>query len=601
MCGIIGYLGSNAQIDLCINGLKMLLNRGYDSVGCASIKNNNIICHKYASDKDCNSIDKLIAVKNEFMDTTLNILHCRWATNGAKTIVNAHPHIDMNNLFALVHNGIIDNCDELRNDLISEGYKFNSQTDTEVIVNLISYNYAQMNNVENAIKTSMDKLKGTYALAIIYKNNPDTLYCVKKISPLLIGISSDFVIVASEISGFYNSVHEYISLNDDELCIINCSNKNNKIKIISKFEYKRIKLDNQKYYLSPKPFDHWTIKEIYDQPELIKNTLINSFCVKELDNYKESLSDIDNIILLGCGTSYHACMQGAYFFKKYCYFNTVQSFDGAEFTHKDIPRNGKTVAIFISQSGETRDLFRCIEYCKNLFTIGMINVPNSQIGKLMNCCINLNAGREVGVASTKSFTAQILNLMILSIWFAQHKVEVEANVMGDIANLSNDVEKILNMDRNIIKDIAHYLLNQSTLFILGKGQSTNYAYEGALKIKEITGLHAEAYNSSALKHGSYSLINGGTPIILIILDDENYVHNNNIAEEILARYGYIISITDQPLIKNKYSKNILIPKNKNFGGLLAVIVMQLIAYELAILKNMNPDYPKNLAKCVTVE
>ena len=608
MCGIIGYIGKS-DIELLFNGLKMLQSRGYDSCGCATIIENMFKVHKYANTEKSSAFDLLHNYKKDFNGGKSYILHNRWSTCGAKTDENAHPHIDMNNKYALVHNGIIENYVVLKNMLINNNYTFKSQTDSEVIVNLISYNYNIYLDTVKAIEETIKEIEGTYALCILSLDEPDKLYCVRNGSPLLLSHNNNFAMVVSEVSGFYNKVDEYICLEKDDLCII--SYKNDKINIECKYNYTPRHIQQKNDTLTPFPYPYWTIKEIIDQiscsDKAIENRIQDNLNVRlvELELIKYKLYDVTNIILLGCGTSLHACMEGSFFFKELCDFYTVQYFDGAEFTLKDIPKIGKTVVIMVSQSGETKDLHRCFDIIKqnNCITLGIINAVDSMIARDVDAVIYLNAGREHAVASTKAFTSQVIVLSLVSIWFAQNKnisKDLRKKYINSLRNISNDIQEAINNNKHIAKTIARYLNDHNSMFILGKGLCEPSAKEGSLKIKEIGYIHAESYSSSSLKHGPYSLIVPSLPVILLTPNDEHFTKNNSVADEILARYGYLIGISDITL-SDKYNERLYVPHNDVLKGILVVIPMQLIAYELALVKNNNPDFPRNLAKCVTTD
>ena len=554
MCGIVGVITTeNNCFDILINGLKKLQNRGYDSAGICSIdidiesiNNDSFILHKYASTNETSALTKLEAHSQDYNMLHVGIAHTRWATHGAKTDENSHPHISMDGKFVLVHNGIIENYKELKDMLITYGYIFKSQTDTEVIVNLLSYlhnNIEESDSIVHTINLATEMLCGTWGLAIMYLNTPNILYCLRHGSPLLISKNDTSVIVTSEQSGFGENNREYIVLKSNEICII--EKMNNKINInidYTKYELKQITIVDKS--ISPYPFPHWTLKEIYDQKHSIGHSiglgsrLLSATEVKlgGIDNKKDVLREIDNIILLGCGTSYHAGMLGVHYFKELCEFNVVLLFDGADFGELDIPRYGSTAVILLSQSGETKDLHRCLDIAKkhNLFTIGVVNVVDSLIAREVDCGCYLNAGREVAVASTKSFTSQVIVLSMIAIWFAQIKhinVEKRIEYISDLKKLQQHVIDMLDkfdVDDNIISELLP-LFNQSSsnfnsnsnssCFILGKGKAESIAREGSLKIKEISYIHTEGYSTSSLKHGPFALLCEGFPVILISPND----------------------------------------------------------------------------------
>jgi len=619
MCGIIGILAkNNINILLYIlNGLKQLQNRGYDSAGISISVNNDLIFKtvKYASTSELLSIKKL---ENEILKDDLELLsnlnvgigHTRWATHGSKTDTNSHPHISFDGKVILAHNGIIENYSELKNKLLKENIVFNSETDTEVISNLIAY-YYQTEGVTfvEAIQTCLNNLEGTWGLVIINTDTPDKLYCVRRGSPLLISHNEDFVIVSSEQSGFNGKVSNYFILEGNDLCEISFESNKIQIKTNKKYTLNEALKDN--FDLSPYPHDHWTIKEIEEQPESSLRAL--SFGGRLLDNNKvklggleghiEILKRIDNIIFLACGTSFNAALIGCSYFKELCQFNCVNVYDGAEFNETDIPNIGKTTLILLSQSGETKDLHRCIKIGRdsNLFLIGVVNVVDSMIAREVDCGVYLNAGREVGVASTKCFTNQVIILSLMSVWFSQihdKNSNKRKEFITSLRQLPYQIKKSIEISKNSIHNIID-IVNKDNLFILGKGRSQYIAKEGSLKIKEISYIHSEGYSGSSLKHGPFALLSPEFPVILISPDNEHYTKMKNIYEEIKSRHSPILFITDNPrcCIDNR----IVLPFNTKFGDLLSIIPLQILAYELAIYNGINPDIPRNLAKVVTVE
>lgn len=610
MCGIVGILRSteNNCFSELISGLKNLQNRGYDSAGICTI-NKNFIVHKYASN-DVSAVNKLELIADKHVDSKIGIGHTRWATHGGKTDSNSHPHLSCDNKFAVVHNGIIENFAELKTMLIKSGYMFSSQTDTEVISNLLAYNYNIYNDVIKTINTTIQQLEGTWGLAIMCIDYPNELYCTKNGSPILIGQCDNYVMATSEQSGFSNEINNYIILNNYDICTI--KNINNQIIVQTNHEYTSKSINIQYSSTTPSPYPHWTIKEIYEQKESIQRAISfggriidnDSVQLGGLNNKKKELMEIENLILLGCGTSYNAGLLGVHFFKDLCNFNTVQIFDGAEFTIDDIPKKGKTALILLSQSGETKDLHRCIKLAQkhDLFTIGVINVVDSLIAREVDCGCYLNAGKEVAVASTKSFTSQVIILSLISIWFSQnHYINREKRVqyIRDLYNLDNCVSEIFtNLEENI-ENICSLFDNQPSCFILGKGQNEAMAREASLKIKEISYIHSEAYSSSSLKHGPFALLCDKFPVILITPNDQHFDKNMNAYHEIKSRNANVIIVTNNKL---KDVENVInIPFNKTYNSLLTIIPLQMLAYKLSVSKGINPDMPKNLAKVVTVE
>lgn len=614
MCGIIGYIGYSEASKYIINGLFALRNRGYDSAGICTIdSNNNLICNKYASKNTMDSMNTLVSKVDKHNNNSIGIGHTRWATHGGKTDTNAHPHIDYKNRFALVHNGIIENCYELKKELQDKGVTFKSQTDTEVIVNLVSYYFNETNDIKTAIEKASERMTGTWGVAILYKNEPNKMYCLRHGSPLLIGSDDRHVIITSEKSGFCGEVNNYICLKNDEIVILSKENNTINMNIASNYEFN--KLEEEEFQHTPDPYPHWTLKEIHEQYETSLNTfnmggrLNGDDKVKlgGLDSCKETLLTIDNLILLGCGTSYHSGLHCMKILKEISGFNTVQIFDGAEFCSYDIPPKGVTGVILISQSGETKDLHRCLKIANDhdLVTIGVINVIDSMIAREVMCGTYLHAGREVGVASTKAFTAQVIVLHIIAVWFAQNRNLCKykrKEIIKAIRQLPQDIKQTINDSRDIAKKVADYLYDKNSCFILGKGPCEAVAKEGSLKLKEIGYIHAEGYSTASLKHGPFALLTEHMPVIIINPNTIESPKINNAVAQVASRNADLIGIIDSNNnISPEYKFMFKTQQNLYFNGILSIIPMQLISYELALRKGHNPDFPRNIAKCVTVE
>ena len=623
MCGIFGIVLNNNNnneyiYNLIINGLIQLQNRGYDSAGVCLIKNNKFQVNKCASTNKINALDKLMNMKeiNELNDDTyIGIGHNRWATHGVKNDTNAHPHLSADSNFVIVHNGIIENYNEIKQKLIKEGLVFHSQTDTEVIVNLLQYNYnknLEKNNMTDIIKQTIEELRGTYGLLIQSLYEPNKLYCVRNGSPLLIGQNEEEVIITSEQSGFCNKMSNYITLHNDDICVI--TKTADSIVINTKHNYIKKNVTLVDSNQTPHPYKHWTIKEINEQPDVILNSINKGGRIKNISEVKlggleqhiDSLKIIDNIIILGCGTSYFAGLYGMYFFKQLCEFNTVQVFDGAEFNEQDIPIIGTTAFILISQSGETKDLHRCIEISKNnnITTIGIVNVVDSLIAREVDCGIYCNAGKEVGVASTKAFTSQVVCLSMAAIWFSTLQninEKKRVRMVSDLHNLSSDIKLTLESCSIHIKEFITKL-DKNNMFLLGKGSDEFIAKEGALKIKEISYIHSEGYSSSSLKHGPFALLDENFPVIILNMDQTHRSKTLNCYQEVSSRNSPVLIITNDMSISREVSCDIIyVAENKSYASLMGIIPIQLLAYHLSINKGINPDKPKNLAKVVTVE
>lgn len=604
MCGIFGIVSSIQEniYEKIINSLIQLQNRGYDSSGLCILRDNHLEVHKYASTTAESSLQKLQKVCLD-SHASLGIGHNRWATHGVKNDTNAHPHLSNNKQFAIVHNGIIENYAELKHFLTENGFNFFSQTDTEVIVNLISFYYDKLGDTQKSIESTIADLQGTYGIIVIDAKSPDKLFCVRNGSPLLVGKNDDCVIITSEQSGFCNLISNYITLNNDDICVIERTGL--VIKTANIYARKKVSVVSQE--LTPLPFKHWTLKEIHYQPSVILNTInnggridgLNQVKLGGLEQHLSLLREINNIIILGCGTSFFAGLYGMYFFKRLCNLNTVQTFDGAEFSDYDVPKVGKTALILISQSGETKDLHRCIEIAQknNIITIGVINVVDSLIAREVDCGIYCNAGVEVGVASTKAFTSQVVCLSMMAIWFSQiHNINenLRTKMISDLQNLSNDFKNTIENVECKVKEIASSLRETKNMFILGKGSDECIAKEGSLKVKEISYIHSEGYSASSLKHGPFALLDENFPVIILKLDNKHTSKIENCVEEVKSRNSPVILISND-------CEGINVSANSSYSSLLGIVPIQMLAYYISIERGINPDKPKNLAKVVTVE
>ena len=605
MCGIISFFGTDC-FEYLINGLKQLQNRGYDSAGiCGIKKDRKWVIHKYASTENINALNELEKRKDEYKGISNGIAHTRWATHGPKTDINSHPHMSQSGLFSIVHNGIIENFHSLKQMLIENGFAFQSETDSEVIANLLEFNYE--GDVKMCIQKTINNLEGTWGLAIICLEFPEQLFCTRHGSPLLVGRDDNIAIVTSEQSGFCGLMNDYIVLQNNDICLI--EKIENKIAVITNESYDLKKTTASQFISSPHPYPHWTLREINEQIDSslraisLGGRLLSNNEVKlgGLDENKVELMKINHLVLLGCGTSYFSGLMAIHFFKELGNFHSVQILDGADFNDNDIPKNGKTALVLISQSGETKDLHRCIQIGKqhDVFLIGLVNVVDSLIAREVHCGCYLNAGREVAVASTKAYSSQVILLSMMAVWFAQQRDLYplkRTQYVKDIRNLQYDIQYTL--EKNTFTDDLLNIVNKPSCFLLGKGKGESVAKEGALKIKEISYIHAEGYSTSSLKHGPFALLEKDFPVILLAPHNEHYSKSENAYEEIKSRHASIVWITNK---KSDKQNCLYVANNETFQDLLMVIPLQLIAYHLSIKKELNPDMPRNLAKVVTVE
>lgn len=594
MCGIIAYLSQkNTNVyNIIHKGLLMLQNRGYDSAGICTIREGKLEITKYASDSQT-ALQKL---ENQYnYETNIGIGHTRWATHGSKTDANAHPHVDNSNRFALVHNGIIENYSILKSFLIETGFHFKSETDSEVIVNLISYYYNCVNDVSKAIENALKRLEGTWALVIICTDTPSTLYLCKHGSPLVVGFNENEIIVASEVACFTKQISEYV--------IVEGMVAINNVGCIKHYPVHTINISE--FDSSPHPYNHWMLKEIHEQPQSIMRALNNGGRIKSgtevhlggLEHIRNI--NIRNLVIIASGTSLYAGMYGAFWFKKLRYFNTVTVVDASEFSLDDIPSYAPAV-IVLSQSGETKDVHRALELISDIPLIGIVNVVDSLIARTVHCGVYLNAGRENAVASTKSFTSQCTVLLLMVAWFVQNHNQsiICKDIIHSLSELSQITTNIITHHQDDCLRIAQYLAPHSSCYILGRQSLYPIALEYALKLKEVGCIHAEGYCGGALKHGPFALINNKTFVIIL---DDGHPRTSSTIQEISSRNGKVILISNTKIHSTHCYDYIHLDIPYSTINFIYIIIGQLISYHLGVIKGINPDYPINLAKVVTVD
>ena len=625
---------SNNSILLLLQSLASLQNRGYDSFGMSCIMNDKLRVHK----KACldTSIDNFQGFSEELIEynSPVSIGHTRWATHGNISDLNSHPHVSNSGKISLVHNGIIENYKSLKNLLTEHGFTFYSETDSEVVVNLIDYHLnLHLHNeslekeitIDSSIMKTVCMLEGTYGLAIQYVDNPSNIYIIKNGSPILIGENDKYVMACSESSGFLDQMKHYYALENDNLVTLSSVDG-----IITNIKRMQIKNNNVNMSLTPDPYDHWTLKEIMEQSESLLRAYNNGARLTNdkiklggLDSIKNQIHDIQNVIFLGCGTSLYACHIGRHYLKQMECVNNTMCFDAADFELNDIPLNGLSLLVMCSQSGETKDLHRVLQlihHKKNIITMGVINVVDSMIAREVDCGIYMNAGREVAVASTKSFTSSVTIFKMFSLWFNQElkKVSMTRATCQSIKNIPYQVKGINdnlcdningknggnisdNLD-SLIKSSHIDMLNHENIFVLGKGSMEHVSKEMSLKLKEICYIHAEGYSGTALKHGPFALLQSGYPVILLI-NQENRAKMWNAYKEIETRGANILVISEIAELREeiKNDRCIVVPENKELQEIIYMTVLQHICYRLSLKRGINPDKPRNLAKVVTVE
>jgi glucosamine--fructose-6-phosphate aminotransferase (isomerizing) len=610
VCGIVGYIGKRPAKWLLIEGLKRLEYRGYDSSGIALLHDGNLHCVK-AVGKISNLEGKL---QNQNIDSTIGIAHTRWATHGEPNEVNAHPHLSNDGAIAVVHNGIIENYATLRKELEHEGFIFKSATDTEVIVHLISKFYKDGNEFDQAVRKSMERLEGTYGIVAICTHYPDKLIAAKNGSPLIVGVGDDEFIVASDASAIIEHTRQIIYLNDHELIILN--NTEYRTKTIQDVHvHKTIEgIDWDIEMIEKSGFAHFMLKEIYEQPESIRNALRGHLDHEALtarlgglQSVADRLRAANRIIITACGTSWHSGLIGEYMFEDLAQIPTEVEY-ASEFRYRNPILHPNDVVIAITQSGETADTLAALREAKRrgCLTLGICNVVGSTIARETDAGVYLHAGPEIGVASTKAFTSQLMVLALMALMTARMRSmsPVEGQKIIDAMNiLPEQVEWIFHSDK-IIKELAERFTYAQNFLYLGRGYNFPVALEGALKLKEISYIHAEGYPAAEMKHGPIALINENMPVVVIATQDSIYEKVISNIEEVKARKGYVIAIATEgdDRITHKADKVIFVPHTLPFlVPILSVIPLQLLAYHIAILKGCNVDQPRNLAKSVTVE
>lgn len=612
MCGIVGYIGNQKATPILLNGLSALEYRGYDSAGIAVLEKNNIcILKDKGRVKNLYNIDGI----NE-LSGNIGIAHTRWATHGKPSKENAHPHSDNSNTFAVVHNGIIENFAVLKEFLINKGYTFYSETDTEIIPNLIHYYY--YNNIEDddkflrAVKSACDNLKGSYSIEVLSKLHPDKLIVIRKDSPLVIGTSESENFVASDIPAVLSYTRKFYLLNDNEYAVIYKDKVEFYDNSLSKINKGIKTIDWDANAAEKDGFDDYMLKEIFEQPNSIRETIGSRFKLGENCSFddltlsKDYLNSLNKIYIIGCGTAMYAGLVGKDIIEKLCKI-PVEVEIASEFRYRDPIIDNKTLCIYISQSGETADTIAALKLAKSkgAKTLSISNVIGSSITREADYTIYTHAGPEIAVASTKAYTSQVVLIAILAIHFAEilesADKEVIEHLKSDILDLPAKITALLNNTEEI-QEFAKKIYTQKDIFFLGRGVDYHVALEGSLKLKEISYIHSEAYAAGELKHGPIALIENGITVVGIMTIPnlvEKCVSN---MQEVISRGANTLIITNQNLPNSNFNYVINIPEtNPLISPILSVIPMQLLAYYISKNKGLDVDKPRNLAKSVTVE
>lgn len=611
MCGIVGYIGHREAWPLIIKGLHRLEYRGYDSAGVALLNGDLRIYKKAGKVSELENF-----AEHKDLGGHIGMGHTRWATHGAPSDKNSHPHTSGDERLAIIHNGIIENYATLKEELISEGHEFRSDTDTEVLIHLIEHIQKKTNlDLREAVRVALNEVVGAYAIVIMSKDEPDQLIAARKGSPMVIGVGKDEYFIASDASPIIEYTKNVIYLNDNEIAYL----KRDELLIKSldnvvKTPYVQ-ELELKLEMLEKGGYDHFMLKEIYEQPRSIKDCMRGRIYPDEglvqlggIKEYAEKLKNIDRIIIVACGTSWHAGLVGEYLIEEFARVPVEVEY-ASEFRYRNPIITEKDIVIAISQSGETADTMAAIELAKEkgATIFGICNVVGSSIPRLTHAGVYTHAGPEIGVASTKAFTAQVTVLTLMAFYIAQQKGTLsQSKLIGLLSELDQIpalVEKCLQANTSILK-IAEKFKDTTNCLFLGRGSGFPVALEGALKLKEISYIHAEGYPAAEMKHGPIALIDADMPVIFIATKNSSYEKVISNIQEVKARKGVVIAIVTEGDVdvKKMADYTIEIPDaDEAFLPILATIPLQLLAYHIAVLRGCNVDQPRNLAKSVTVE
>jgi glutamine---fructose-6-phosphate transaminase (isomerizing) len=612
MCGIIGYIGKKEAFPIIIKGLKWLEYRGYDSAGVALLNGSLEVFKKKG---------KVIELENFVVNQphggSIGIGHTRWATHGEPNDINAHPHNSMNGIFTIVHNGIIENYSKLKADLIQHGYTFSSETDTEVLANLIEffYNQSEEINAEMAVQLALSKVVGAYGIAVLCSAEKDKIVVARKGSPLVVGLGNKEYFIASDAAPIAEFTSQVVYLNDEDIAIIkkdsftlkNVQNNPVSLKISS--------LDLEIGELDKGDFEHFMLKEIYEQPKTIEETFrgrlrpdYSEIVLGGLINIFPKIQQAERIIIIGCGTSWHAALIGEYIIEEFAQVPVEVEY-ASEFRYRKPVIGKNDVVILISQSGETADTLAALHLAKEkgATVIGICNVVGSTLSRETDAGVYTHAGIEIGVASTKAFTAQVTVLTMFALKLAQSRKTIsdeEYRIL--VKELSEIPEKgrLILQSNEKIKAIAEKYKDAINALYLGRGYLFPVALEGALKLKEISYIHAEGYAAGEMKHGPIALVDDNLPVIVVAPKDDYYEKIVSNIQEVKARKGNVIAIVTEGdvTLKEMVNDSIEIPdSHPALAPLLSVIPLQMLAYHIAVLRGCNVDQPRNLAKSVTVE
>ena len=606
MCGIVGYIGSKKAEPILFNGLLTLEYRGYDSAGISTIEKNEIkIVKTKGRVKNLHDTDEINALNG-----TVGIAHTRWATHGKPSNENSHPHLDNSKTFSVVHNGIIENYNELRIFLKDNGYTFYSQTDTEVIPNLIHYYFSKGNDFLHSVNLAYKDLKGSFAISVLCKNEPEKIIATRKDSPLVIGKGDNEFFISSDIPAYLSSTKNFYFLNDYDIAVISKKDIEFYDSTLNKITKETKPVEWSAEAADKNGYEDYMLKEIFEQPRAIRETIGTCFQndktqIDGLELTKNYLKNINKIFIVACGTAMHAGLATKKLFEEFCKISTEVDL-ASEFRYRNPLVDEKTLCIYISQSGETADTIAALKLAKSkgAKTIAVSNVIGSSITREADYTIYTHAGPEIAVASTKAYTSQVALLSILAIYLTE-TLEIEnsniSNLKSELLQIPAKIEKTLECIEEI-KNIANNIYNKKDVFFIGRGIDYAVALEGSLKLKEISYIHSEAYASGELKHGPIALIEEGTPLISILTDKNLVEKSISNIQEVITRGANSFVVSNFTFEKNNFDKLITIPEISEYiSPLISVIPLQLLAYYISKNKGLDVDKPRNLAKSVTVE
>lgn len=614
MCGIVAYIGKKQAYPILIKGLHRLEYRGYDSAGVALINENHNLS-VYKTKGKVADLEQFVHDKN--ISGTIGIAHTRWATHGEPNDKNAHPHFSENENLALIHNGIIENYSVLKEELMARGRTFQSDTDTEVLVQLIDYiKVNEKTDLVQAVQMALSQVTGAYAIAILSKENPDLLIAARKGSPLVVGISEDEFLLGSDASPIVEFTKNVVYINDEEVVVLE---RGKKIKVTNLKNVKKTPrvqtLEMSLEALEKGNFPHFMLKEIFEQPKTLYDSMrgrisadLTQTALSGIIDHKEKFKNARRMVIVACGTSWHAGLVGEYILEELTRIPVEVEY-ASEFRYRNPPIYKDDVVIAISQSGETADTLAAIELAKQAgaFVYGICNVVGSSIPRLTDSGTYTHAGPEIGVASTKAFTAQVTALVLIGLTLAKELQTIDEKrylqIIKALSEMPEKIEKTLLLNEQI-KDFSKIFTYSRNFLYLGRGYNYPLALEGALKLKEISYIHAEGYPAAEMKHGPIALIDAEMPVVVIATNKGYYDKIVSNIQEVKARKARIISIVTEgdTTVKNISDFCIEIPETEAMlVPILACIPLQLLAYHIATLKGCNVDQPRNLAKSVTVE